>query len=233
MYNYSSSPTLTNVTFSGNTATYGGGLYNNDSSSPTLTNVTFSGNTATNGGGMYNYSSSNPTVRNSILWGDSGGEIDNSSSTPTVSNSVVQGGYGGGTNIITTDPLLGAPGSYGGSTNYTASASAAYTQVVNSACTPVSGPDFTFAPAAPRVGEGVTFTGTLSAGTAPITYTWDWGDTTAGGSGAIVLHTFPLTVATQTYTVTLTAGNTCGPAALVQHPVTVQPRRVYLPLILR
>ena len=28
MYNYDSSPTLTNVTFSGNSATHGGGMYN-------------------------------------------------------------------------------------------------------------------------------------------------------------------------------------------------------------
>ena len=80
---------------------------------------------------------------------------------------------------------------------------------------------------------GRAFTGTISAGTAPITYTWDWGDTTASSIGPIVLHTFPLTVATQTHTVTLTARNTCASAALIQHPVTVQPRRVYLPLILR
>ena len=44
MYNYqNSSPTLTNVTFSGNSARWGGGM-NNDSSSPTLMNVTLSGN---------------------------------------------------------------------------------------------------------------------------------------------------------------------------------------------
>ncbi len=57
MYNYDSSPTLTNVTFSGNSAPYGGGMYNYNSS-PTLTNVTFSGNSATEGGGMLNYNSS-------------------------------------------------------------------------------------------------------------------------------------------------------------------------------
>ena len=64
MYNYSSSsPTLTNVTFSSNTAsTDGGGMFNR-SSSPTLTYVTFSGNTATDdGAGMYNESSSHPTL---------------------------------------------------------------------------------------------------------------------------------------------------------------------------
>lgn len=47
-------PTLTNVTFDGNSARTGGGLWNNDAS-VTLTGVTFKNNTATNsGGGMYN-----------------------------------------------------------------------------------------------------------------------------------------------------------------------------------
>jgi hypothetical protein len=52
------SPVLSNVTFSGNRATYGGGMYNyadtSGVTSPELTNVTFSGNRATYGGGMYN-----------------------------------------------------------------------------------------------------------------------------------------------------------------------------------
>jgi predicted outer membrane repeat protein len=71
MYNSSSSPTLTNVTFSTNSATRGGGMYN-DSSSPTLTNVTFTGNSATNfGGGMYSTSSSSPTLTNVTFTGNS------------------------------------------------------------------------------------------------------------------------------------------------------------------
>ena len=117
MYNYfSSSPTLTNCTFSGNTAsTTGGGMFN-DSSSFTLTNCTFSNNTAVHGGGMENYVSSTAKIYDTILWGDSGGEIANSSSTPTVADCVVQGGYTGGTNIITADPLLGTLGDYGGNT---------------------------------------------------------------------------------------------------------------------
>ena len=49
MYNRSSSPTLTDVTISGNTASHGGGMYSM-SSSPTLTDVTISGNTASYGG---------------------------------------------------------------------------------------------------------------------------------------------------------------------------------------
>lgn len=53
------SPTLANLTFSGNWAWYGGGMYNNGSSggesSPVLTNVIFTGNKGQdNTGGMYN-----------------------------------------------------------------------------------------------------------------------------------------------------------------------------------
>ena len=62
MYNEGSSPTVTNCTFSGNTADYwGGGIYN-DYSSPTVTDCIFTGNTADYGGGMYNYYGSSPTV---------------------------------------------------------------------------------------------------------------------------------------------------------------------------
>ena len=42
---------------------YGGGMYNYNNSSPTLADITFSGNAASYGGGMYNYSSS-PTLTN-------------------------------------------------------------------------------------------------------------------------------------------------------------------------
>ena len=120
MYNDSSSPVLTNVTFSGNTATtYGGGMYNYDGN-PALTNVTFSGNSATWGGGMYNDYVSSLDIRDTILWGNTattaGAQIWDSGSTPSVSDSVVQGDYVGGTNIITTTPLLGTLGNYGGST---------------------------------------------------------------------------------------------------------------------
>jgi hypothetical protein len=63
MYNFGSSPRLTNVAFIGNLAGMnGGGMSNfgweNTTSSPTLINVLFSGNVAVNaGGGMYNDSS--------------------------------------------------------------------------------------------------------------------------------------------------------------------------------
>ncbi len=53
IYNTYSSPVLTNVTISNNTASSnGGGIYNN-SSSPVLTNVTINHNTSSSGGGVY------------------------------------------------------------------------------------------------------------------------------------------------------------------------------------
>jgi predicted outer membrane repeat protein len=62
--------------------TTSGGMCN-DNSSPTLTNVAFSGNSATSsGGGMYNDNSSGPTLTNVILWGNSGGSIVNIAGNP-------------------------------------------------------------------------------------------------------------------------------------------------------
>jgi len=94
---YNSSPTVTNCTFSGNTADDGGGMYNKYYSTPTVSNCTFSGNTASNGGGMYNNYNSSPTVSNCILWGDSPDEIINNGSLLTVRYSDVQGDLPGGT----------------------------------------------------------------------------------------------------------------------------------------
>ncbi len=90
MYSYYSSPTLINVTFSGNTANAsGGGIYNSHSF-PTLINVTFLDNKAQQGGGMYNAVSS-PTLINVTFSGNtagngSGGGIYNDSSSSTLIN---------------------------------------------------------------------------------------------------------------------------------------------------
>ena len=127
MYNWHSSPTVTNCTFLGNSARYGGGMYNLDSnptvtncaflansaqygggmlnqsnsSSPTVTNCTFSGNTAGYGGGMYNLDS-NPTVTNCVLWGNTPAQIAGDGS---VSYSDAQGGFSG-TGNIDLDPMF-------------------------------------------------------------------------------------------------------------------------------
>ena len=95
MFNDSSSPTLTNVTFSGNSAEdSGGGMFNYDISNPTLTNVTFSGNSATDGGGIMN-NNSNPTLTNVTFSNNSasngGGGMENYYSSPTLTNVTFSG----------------------------------------------------------------------------------------------------------------------------------------------
>jgi predicted outer membrane repeat protein len=141
IYNSSSNPILTNVTFRENSATQGGAIFNDGDSNPTLVNVTFTGNSASDrGGAIYNYYS-NPTlnsvtfhensaiqggaifndyswhsiIMNSILYGDTGGEIHNYSTPAAVNYSIVQGGYPG-TGNIDIDPLLGPLQDNGGFT---------------------------------------------------------------------------------------------------------------------
>ncbi|MCS7249184.1 MAG: hypothetical protein NZ840_13230 [Anaerolineales bacterium] len=80
MSNDNSTPTLTNVTFSGNLANSQGGGMINYQSSPNLTNVTFYGNIANDtngGGGLYNLSSSQPFLRGVILAGSTNGDCVN------------------------------------------------------------------------------------------------------------------------------------------------------------
>jgi len=93
MFSNTTSPTMVNVHFSGNSATLGGGLYNFDSSSPTLMNVTFSGNSATgSGGAIYNRDDSNPTIVNTIIGSNAAaGATDTASGSianRTISNTV-------------------------------------------------------------------------------------------------------------------------------------------------
>lgn len=122
----SSGATLSNVTFSGNSATNGGGMLTEFGSVATLTNVTFNGNSATNGGGMYSFSAGTVSLTNVILWGDSassqGPEAWLYNSTTNIDHSVVQGGcasIGGATcpsGNLNTDPRLAPLADYGGST---------------------------------------------------------------------------------------------------------------------
>ncbi len=103
MYNYQSTPTLTDCSFSKNACADEGGAMRNHYSSLTLTNCTFTGNSARSGGGMYNRYSS-PTLTNCTFSDnsaqDSGGAVYDSNSSPTLTdctftdNSAVH--YGGG-----------------------------------------------------------------------------------------------------------------------------------------
>ena len=71
MFNFSSSPTVTNCSFIGNDVSgVGGGIYNdNVDAIPTVTNCTFSGNTAATGGGFFNGGGS-PTLTNCWFTGN-------------------------------------------------------------------------------------------------------------------------------------------------------------------
>jgi predicted outer membrane repeat protein len=115
MHNTSSSPTLTNLTFSGNSAgTVGGGMMNT-SSNPMLTNITFRSNAATiyGGGGMYNWYSS-PTLTNATFTNNSsaqyGGGMYNGYSSPTLTNVTFSGNSaqngGGMANYTSGDPQV-------------------------------------------------------------------------------------------------------------------------------
>ncbi|MBE0528970.1 MAG: hypothetical protein IH629_07195, partial [Thermoleophilia bacterium] len=98
-----SSPELSGLIFSNNSAYFGGGMYNNDLSYPSLYSVTFSSNSAGdgNGGGMYN-DTSGPDLFNSTFTANSaakGGGIYNNWSDPWLSNvtfSTNSAQYGGG-----------------------------------------------------------------------------------------------------------------------------------------
>jgi len=119
MYNSNSSPTVSNCTFSGNTATVnGGGMYNYNSS-PTVINCTFSENSASfigiaEGGGMYNYNNSSPTVTNCTFTGNTsgynGGGMSNIVSSPTVTNCNFSGNsadaHGGGMYNYNSSPTV-------------------------------------------------------------------------------------------------------------------------------
>ena len=96
-----SNPELTEVTISGNTGSRGGGLYCHDSS-PSLNNVSISGNFAAGegayGGGLYCYDS-NPTLVNVEIIGnyagDDGGGIHCYGSAPSMTEVTVSGNTAG------------------------------------------------------------------------------------------------------------------------------------------
>lgn len=114
MYNDSGSPTLIQVTFSGNSAGDGGGMYNLSGSGPTLTNVTFNANRATNyGGGMYTTAGTptltNVTFSNNTASKDGGGMLNDDSSHAALLNvtfSANSATTGGGMRNVRSNPTL-------------------------------------------------------------------------------------------------------------------------------
>ena len=106
IYCSDSSPSLKNVTISGNTSdASGGGIYCSNSS-PSLENVTLSNNDTNEGGGIYCYESS-PSLEHVVITSNSadydGGGIYCHNSSPSLENVTITGnsasmtyGYGGG-----------------------------------------------------------------------------------------------------------------------------------------
>lgn len=99
---------------------------------------------------------------------------------------------------------------------------------VRAGCTPITGLSFTYAPMPAIVGRAMTFTATYTAGDPAPTFAWSF-DGGAPLSGPSVVYTF---ATTGTHTVIVTATNTCGPVSYSGN-ITVQPRRIYLPVVMR
>ena len=105
--------------------------------------------------------------------------------------------------------------------------------MVSAACEPVSDAAFDYSPATPMVGQMVTFIGTVAiTSTAPVNYTWNFGDGSGEVTGQVVTHAYD---DAGSYTVVMTATNACGedtaPARMVA--VDMADYYVYLPLVLR
>jgi PKD repeat protein len=84
-------------------------------------------------------------------------------------------------------------------------------------CVPVSQADFTWQPPNPAAGELIIFTGS-SDGSAPLSYTWDFGDGTAG-TGLTTTHDYSTG---GDYAVVFTATNSCSQIS-IQHVIPVTP----------
>ena len=107
MYNDSASPLVDGCRFSGNTAyTNGGAIYNNVCSFPTITDCTFSDNSAVSGSGVYNFKGSDTLFVNCTFTGHHttvrngyGSGIYNFGASPIIRNCDFVDGlarYGGG-----------------------------------------------------------------------------------------------------------------------------------------
>jgi predicted outer membrane repeat protein len=115
MYNFfaKSTLTITNSTFSGNSANgtgiaVGGGAIANLYSDLTITNCTFTTNDANDeGGGIFNWDNCNVTITNCILWGNTASNnpqiYKDGTCSVTVNYCDVEGGYSG-TKNINSDP---------------------------------------------------------------------------------------------------------------------------------
>jgi hypothetical protein len=100
-------------------------------------------------------------------------------------------------------------------------------------CIPVTDPNFTWQPFSPTAGDAVDFSSSVTGGSLPINYTWDFGDGSTG-NGTNPEHTF---ASAGTFIVTLTVTN-CNSSATeqVSKDLTILQQdssfTIYLPLII-
>ncbi len=97
LYNHSGSPTLRQIDFYGNSASYRGGALFNYASSPTLTHVRFFQNEADEGGAVFTGIASNPTFTNAEFYGNQavliGGALYTNFGTLTLANATLVGNH--------------------------------------------------------------------------------------------------------------------------------------------
>jgi len=77
---------------------------------------------------------------------------------------------------------------------------------------------FTLTPSAPTGGQSIAFTGSVTAGTGPYTYAWNFGDGTTTGNETSPSHTYS---SSGSYNVTLTITDSSGVATHYSQVVTV------------
>jgi hypothetical protein len=100
--------TIVQTLFNANTAESYGSAIANYRSNSTISQVTFGANWSKNNGGALVNQESSPLIRNSIFWGNQGGQIYNyrAGNAPDVQDTLVQGDYISGTHILDADPLF-------------------------------------------------------------------------------------------------------------------------------
>ena len=99
-------------------------------------------------------------------------------------------------------------------------------------CYAIAGLNFTHTPLILHPRHVITFTATVITGSLPISYTWQLGHDLYL-SGNPVTHTFPAGDSLwQPYTVIVTATNPCSVQSYTAQ-ITMAPRNIYLPLIMR
>lgn len=93
MFNFASSPMIRNCTFTGNTGSFGAGMYNSESSSPTLINCIITNNFSRRGAGIYSNASTPTLINCKVTYNTSsinGGGVESTNlSTTTLINCTV------------------------------------------------------------------------------------------------------------------------------------------------